>query len=158
MTLKFQCECFLLSPCRKWDDLDSFLGRIDKFEDNDGHSDKATSSSKRPRILRQDSGLAFIRDRFTGGANENHNPNTSTAAAAALRALRPEDDFQVSIGRLMRSLVQGKNSFLTELYEARQQVQFLSTAHLDCLELYNTLSSFPPFRFFFRTPPPLSLP
>jgi hypothetical protein len=112
----------------KWDDLDNFLERIDgpcTFNSTSSHahgrSDGCSSYNSNSDFISSSSS--------SGVSGHRGRPGISTL---------PEDGFQVSVGRLMRSMVRrDADSFWTELADARSQViirTFLSPSWTLCIQ------------------------
>lgn len=98
----------------KWDDLDNFLSRIDG----------PCTFNSTPNTH----GISFD----LGISNDNNCSRGSSCIGTSLddhgrvgTSIYPEDGFQISVGRLMRSMVRrDADSFRTELADARSQVSF----------------------------------
>ena len=96
----------------KWDDLDNFLSRID--------GPSTFNSTPHTHGMSDDLGMS----------NDNNFSSSSSSGGSSLGdrgragiSILPEDGFQVSVGRLMRSMVRrDADSFRTELADARSQV------------------------------------
>ena len=108
----------------KWDDLDNFLERIDgpcTFNSTSSHthglSDGCTSYNSNSNFYNSSSSSS-------GVSGHRGRPGIS---------FLPEDGFQVSVGRLMRSMVRrDADSFWTELADARSQVISLTFLSPSC--------------------------
>lgn len=98
----------------KWDDLDNFLSRID--------GPSTFNSFSTPQTYGMSDDLGISNDNNCRRGSSSSGTNLVDRGRVGLSIL-PEDGFQVSVGRLMRSMVRrDADSFRTELADARSQV------------------------------------